>query len=63
MCKEKIEERQSELRQEAQSLAGERTALGQRMNEINVRLERIEGAFTELESQKAELKPKEEKKN
>ena len=69
MCKEKIEKRQSELQQEAQKLVDERVKLGQRTNEINSRLEQIKGAFTELETQKAELlkteppkKEKEEKK-
>jgi len=59
MCKDKIEKRQSELRQEAEKIVNERTAHSKRINEINVRLEQIKGAFTELETQKAELDPKE----
>jgi len=59
MCKDKIEKRQSELQQEAEKIVNERTAHSKRINEINVRLEQIKGAFTELETQKAELDPKE----
>ena len=62
MCKDKIEKRQSELQKEAETLVNERSAHGKRINEINVRLEQIKGAFTELENQKADEPPVEEDK-
>lgn len=62
MCKEKIEKRQSELQKEAQTLVDERSANSKRINEINIRLEQIKGAFTELESQKSETEDKKSQK-
>ena len=55
MCKEKIEQRQTELQKEAQKLVEARAEHSKKVNEINVRLEQIKGAFSELETQKADL--------
>ena len=55
MCKEKIEKRQTELQKEAQTLVEARAEHSKKVNEINVRLEQIKGAFTELDMQKADL--------
>lgn len=61
MSKDKIEKRQLELQQEAQKIVEERGNLSRRINEINVRLEQIKGAFTELEEQKKDSAPEKEK--
>jgi len=63
MCIKDIETRQSELKVDGDALVAERSKLSQRISEINILVERINGAYAELEQQKAKLDtPKEEKK-
>ena len=62
MCIKDIETRQSELKVDGDALVAERSKLSQRISEINILVERINGAYAELEQQKAKLEvPKVEK--
>ena len=62
MCIKDIETRQSELRTDGDALVAERSKLSQRISEINILIERINGAYAELEQQKAKIDSPKEKK-